>query len=1209
MSARQPLDPLALALHGSRLIEASAGTGKTFTIAALYLRLVLGHGGPAAFPEPLSPPRILVVTFTDAATRELRERIRGRLAEAARCFRDAPASVADPLLARLLEDYPAPEDQALAARRLEQAAEWMDEAAVATIHSWCYRMLREHAFDSGSLFELELVTDLEPAWAEAVRDYWRSMVYPQPPGRSALLRAVLGGAPEALRRRLGRLLERVPSLDGGREELEQILNQRLAALEALKAPWRDDFQAIAESFREALPALKANSYRDPGALLEAMAAWAADPGRQRPAAVGSVDPAEALSRAGMEQRLKVRQALPADLHPAFTALDSREALEGSLEGPLLAHAAGWIRARFQAVQRRSGCLGFDDLLTRLDRALEGEQGEALAARLRRQFPVALVDEFQDTDPVQYRIFRRIYRLEHNPADAGLLLIGDPKQSIYAFRGADIGSYLQARQDTAGRHHSLGTNYRSAAPCVAAVNALFQRAEETHPRGAFRLGAPGAPALPFEPVAARGVDESLLLDGEPAPGLTLWCLEEPDPIAKGAFLERAAGGCASALVELLAPGRAGFQSPAGSLRPLRPRDVAVLVRDRQEAEAIRAALGVRGLRSVYLSDRESVFDTAEAGDLLIWLRACAEPESNRHLRAALATGVLGLDFQRLARLNDDELEWERRVEQFQGYRALWRSQGVLPMLRRLLHDFELPEQLLGRPGGERVLTNLLHLAELLQRAAADGEGELALVRHLAEHRHGVAAADEQVLRLESDEDLIQVVTVHKSKGLEYPLVFLPFGCTFKDPDAGEPLLRDGPDGVPELVLEAGPEDRQRLREERQAEELRLLYVALTRARHGCWLGVGPLRHGRGRQNQLHLSAFGYLLAGGEELPPGSLASRLREAFGGVPEISVQPLPEPSGERFREPAAAGALAAARHPSRSPREHWWIASYSALRRGPAPAEAGPPPDSPLEDLLRESRRELPGAMGGGAGLHGFPRGPGPGTFLHGLLEWAAREGFAALAAEPERLRRGVAGRCQRRGLGDWSAPLADWLARLLDTPLAVPEAEPVRLAGLASCQPELEFWFETRWLDVHCLDAAVRAGTLAGAPRPELPPGLLNGMLKGFVDLVFQHQGRYYVVDYKSNWLGPGDEAYGPDRLREAVLEERYDLQYALYLLALHRLLQARLPGYDYDRHMGGAIYLFLRGLDAASQGVFVERPPRHTLQTLDALVARGADREAG
>ncbi|UUC51490.1 exodeoxyribonuclease V subunit beta [Pseudomonas citronellolis] len=1218
------LRALEFPLHGSRLIEASAGTGKTFTIALLYLRLVLDHGGELAFSRPLSPPEILVVTFTDAATQELRERIRARLGEAAACFAE-PALQHDALLVELRASYPEQRWPGCA-RLLRLAAEWMDEAAVSTIHSWCYRMLREHAFDSGSLFTQDLITDQSELLAEVVRDYWRRNFYPLPAPAAKVVGDIYKGGPEALARLLQPLLaqqeagfryaDQPLSAPGSLRELLEETGAFYARLDELeqqaRAAWAADAQGLRQLLIDLRPQLNGTSYRnkDDDAVfegwLQALEAWS----------LGGAAP-DNLHRFG-QTRIKVKGKTQVPEHAALQAIDTW--LEAAEQQPdiapqLLLHALGEVSRALEAEKQRRAELGFDDLLARLDRALAGPGGEHLAERIREQFPVALIDEFQDTDPLQYRIFERIYRIADNPRDCGLFMIGDPKQAIYAFRGADIHTYLRARAATAGRHYTLGTNYRSTLAVVEAVNHCFAFAEG-HERGAFRFAAQGDNPVPFQAVAAKGRDERLLIDGEEAAALTLWQLEnDGQVVGSRLYREQMAAGAASAIrhwLSLAQQGRAGLYKADGTGRALRPADIAILVRGRSEAEAVRAELAARRLASVYLSDRDSVFDSPEAGDLLHWLRACAEPGNDALLRSALATRTLGLGWQTLERLNQDEQFWEGMLMRFRDYRSQWQQQGVLPMLRRLLADFELPARLLRRADGERSLTNLLHLAEWLQREAAELDGEHALLRVLAEQL--ASPSSEEILRLESDADLIKVVTIHKSKGLEYPLVLLPFICSWKELDGKSqtPPSFQGEDGkVIELARGKDlAEAAYRLaNDERLGEDMRLLYVALTRARHALWLGVAPLVAGNAKNPELHKGAFGYLLGGGAAIALDGFAGCLQALGGGCPGIRIEPVPAVDATAYDE-ARAGQLGQAREPQRRVAEKWWIASYSALATLDAEGDAPAPASEPIsaeEATLREgdadsAAAELAQAAPAAGSLHAFPRGPNPGSFLHGLLEWAADEGFAAVAEQPEALRDLIARRCQLRGWEAWIEPLAQWLPAFLQARLAVPGAAPVQLAALASYQKEMEFWFAVKPTDSTRLDAAVRALVLPGEARPALQPTQLGGMLKGFIDLVFEHEGRYYVADYKSNWLGPDAAAYTAPALRAAVLEHRYDLQYALYLFALHRLLKARLADYDYDRHVGGALYLFLRG---GEHGVFHERPPKALMEALEALFSQHAE----
>ena len=1203
--------PLALAfpLRGSQLIEASAGTGKTFTISALYLRLILGHGGEeSGFGRELLPPQILVVTFTDAATKELRDRIRTRLAEAARYFRgeiDAP----DTLVEELRDQF-APEQWPACAGRLDIAAQWMDEAAVSTIHSWCQRMLREHAFDSGSLFTQTLETDHSDLLGEVLRDYWRLFCYPMHGDALNWVRANWSG-PAALMPRVRALfgssrqpanVEQTPA-----QMIEACLQERREALVQLKTPWLQWAQELRDICLQGVASKAVDGrkmqarYFEP--WFEKLSAWAADETQEQ------LDLGTGFTRLtpdGMAEAWK--DAAP--LHPGLDAMHGLKAALDALPTPdaaVLQHAANWVSTRFEEEKRRRAEMGFDDMLLRLDAALQAEGGERLATLIREQFPMALIDEFQDTDPVQYRIFETIYRIEDNSPDTGLFLIGDPKQAIYAFRGADIYTYLRARQATQGRLHTLDTNFRSSHAMVKAVNHVFERAEQRETgRGAFLFREGSENPVPFVSVKSQGRKEVLQLDGQPVTALTLWQLPSEQPLSGVVYRQQLAAACASQIVELLnggQQGRCGFAKDGETLRGVLPADIAILVRDGKEAQAVRRELSARGVRSVYLSDKDSVYAAQEAHDVLAWLKACAEPDVERPLRAALACITLDLPLIELERLNQDELAWEKRVMQFRGYREIWRKQGVLAMLRRLLHDFELPQALIARPDGERVLTNVLHLSELLQQAAAELDGEQALIRHLAEHLAlSGQAGEEQILRLESDEQLVKVVTIHKSKGLEYPLVFLPFICSTKPVDGSRlPLHFHDAAGNAQVSLKPTPELIAQADDERLAEDLRLLYVALTRAQHACWLGVADLKRGNNNRSVLHLSALGYLLGGGAMLAESvGLQSWLGDVQQGCDALQCEPVPAAGEAHFYPPLNEATLLEPLIPSRRAAENWWIASYSALRIGDSlsPAEA---PESALAQKLSDDERLDPDAprdvLLSGGDIHRFPRGPNPGTFLHGLLEWAGSEGFKA---DPEAIKDAVARRCNRRGWQGWIETLSDWLQHLQDEPLRLNNGQPaVVLSELSQYQIEMEFWFASHKVDVVQMDKLVRQHTHGGAARAGAEPSLLNGMFKGFIDLTFEHQGRYYVADYKSNWLGTDDSAYTEQAMTASILDNRYDLQYVLYLLALHRQLKARLPDYDYDQHMGGALYLFLRGTRAQGQGVFFTRPPRVLIESLDLM----------
>ena len=1211
--AADSLDPLKLPMQGLQLIEASAGTGKTYTIAALYVRLVLGHHQR----QPLLPPDILVLTFTEAAAGELRDRIRRRLVEAAAAFRTGTSD--DALLQRLLADHDDPAAREQGAWRLAQAAQWLDDAAISTIHAWCLRILREHAFDSGMPFRQTLLTDLAPLQRAAVRDVWRQRGYRLAPAEADQLAALFEG-PDALLAQLRPLLAdlSMPLRDGALVPVpaEQAWAPWRAAREAaerlrqpLVASWREQADVlvtlIADAMREGH--LSRTSYKPE--LLDRMRA-----------AVDSWcltgQPSKDLllfSRGKLLAGTKKGKTTPS--HPWFDALDdwlqASDAVSACTRLLRLSLLQDFRVATDQALQQqlsRDASLGLDDLLRRVAGAIQGDDGQRLVERLRLRHPVALIDEFQDTDPLQFGIFERLYR---DQPELGLLLIGDPKQAIYSFRGADLPTYLRARSLSQARH-TLNRNFRTVTPLIDGLNQLLGQAERRWPEGVF--ATPPEPAeqrLAYGEVLPAGRQQALWQqqdgDWRQVPPLQLAL---PDDLTRSLSRAKArellAARCADTLAGWLGEGslgRLGF-APVGvapdSVQPVRPGDIAVLVRTAKEARVLRRHLSLAGVPSVFGSDRDSVWRSAEAAELQCWLEAFEQPSDEGRLRRALATPSLGRSLASLAALRHDEQRWEDELAVLQTMHQRWQRDGVLAALRAWLFHHQVPARLLHpeRPEGERALTNLLHLAELLEQAAVGMQGQHALIRHLAEARVlPPAGQDEALVRLESDSDRVRIVTLHQSKGLEYPLVCLPF--------AALPPSRPGQRG-PVTVSQAGSRlldldtgsdspSRQLADLAERQESLRLFYVGVTRPQHLLWLALAPVIGGNGMGRRcLQDTPWAHLLTGTPsvelEALPAAVAALIDEVPAAVRLSWPHDLPPEVTQRWQSADTPPALLPALPATPLSAQRWWVASYSALAHGEPAASATIAPETPSSERFAELALRQ---------LAELPRGAEIGTFWHDLLEWMAEQGFASCAADPLRVDAEITRRCALRGWEDQREPLQQAARHWLQVPLRLPgiDGPGPSLAELSGTRPELEFWLAVGDVDVLALDRLVTRHALPGQPRPPLLPGQLHGLFKGFIDLVFCHDGRYYVADYKSNHLGPSPDDYRPERLVPAILHHRYELQYCLYLLALHRLLASRLADYDYDRHIGGAVYLFLRGWDADGRGIHVERPPRALIEALD------------
>ncbi|HDT2669911.1 TPA: exodeoxyribonuclease V subunit beta [Klebsiella pneumoniae subsp. pneumoniae] len=1172
----EPLDPLRLPLIGERLIEASAGTGKTFTIAALYLRLLLGLGGEAAYPRAISVEELLVVTFTEAATEELRGRIRSNIHELRiACLRGESDN---PLYSALLAEIADKDD---AAKTLLLAERQMDEAAVFTIHGFCQRMLSLNAFESGMLFEQQLIEDESRLRYQACADFWRRHCYPLTRDIAAVIHDVWKG-PRDLLKSLDRWLQgeapQLKSPPAPNETLAERHQQIIARIDSLKQQWREQVGEIEGVLENSGLDRRKFNRGNQGKWMEKVNAWA----QEETLSYQLPDALEKFAQSFLLERTKAGGEPP--VHPLFSAVESLLASSLTLTDLVLARAMVEIRDAVAREKRRRGELGFDDMLSRLDEALRGDSGETLASAIRQRFPVAMIDEFQDTDPQQYRIFRRIWRRQPETA---LLLIGDPKQAIYAFRGADIFTYMKARGDVAA-HYTLDTNWRSSPGIVGSVNRLFSLSDNP-----FMFHE-----IPFLPVKAAAKNKGLrfTVDAADVPAMNVW-LMPGDTVGSGDYQTFMAQLCATQIRDWLSAGQRGLALlwRGETSRPVQASDITVLVRNRLEAAQVREALQTLGIPSVYLSNRDSVFETLEAQELLWLLQAVLAPERENTLRSALATSMFGLTALDIENLNQDEQAWDALVEEFSEYRQIWRQRGVMPMLRALMTARHIAENLLATRGGERRLTDILHISELLQEAASQLESEHALVRWLAQHiAEPDSNAASQQMRLESDKHLVQIVTIHKSKGLEYPLVWLPFIARFRKQD--QAFYHDRETFAAVLDLGQDEASLELAEAERLAEDLRLLYVALTRAVWHCSLGVAPLSSRKSGNSDFHLSALGRLLQAGEAMDAAGLAARLADFCHG--DIALQIPGELDLTPWQAPAATIPRLSARELQRRIADDWRVTSYSGLQQHGF---------SGGQDLL--PRLDVD-AAGVGEVVeepqltpHQFPRGAAPGTFLHSLFEeldftQPVPEGWMA-----EKL--------QLSGFdAQWAPVLTDWLGGVLKTRLPGPDIALNQLAARDK-QVEMAFYLPiAQLLTAERLDALIRQYDPLSADTPPLDFRQVRGMLKGFIDLVFRHEGRYYLLDYKSNWLGEDREAYTRPAMEQAMRAHRYDLQYQLYSLALHRYLRHRLADYDYDRHFGGVIYLFLRGMDGqeGGQGIFTTRPVRPLIDGLDQLFAGETQEEA-
>lgn len=1095
--------------RGVAILEASAGTGKTFTIAALAVRYVAaGH--------PLED--LLIVTFTRMATGELRERVRDRLVSAERILDEHLTHGTEPPqddeIAMLLIIGATKEEIATARDRLRTAVADFDAATITTTHGFCLEALGSLGFTGDVAPDTTFVEDVGDLIDEVVDDLYVRRFHWDP-------------------------------------------NRALGPQEA----------------RAITTAAIAN-------------------------------PADAL---------EPRNARP----DTYAAMRVR-----------LAQAA---RQELERRKRLGSVMTYDDLLTRLDATLrDPDSGETVAQRLRDRYKVVLVDEFQDTDPVQWSIMHRAFDHE----DGTLVLIGDPKQAIYAFRGADVYAYLNAAR-TATNRQTLGTNYRSDQQLISAYDQLFQGSQLGHPdivyrdveaveanRGSRLRGAPVGEALRLRVVDRRSGVVPLTPKGFASVAGTR---------------AHIAHDVAGQVVELLESGaeietRAPDGSPTGT-RTVRPGDLAVLVRRNRDAAAIRAQLDARGVPAV-LAGAGSVFDADASRDWLRLLEALERPSSSPRARAVALTVFLGWPADRIAGATDED--WETVHRRMHAWAHVLRERGVASLVETITTQERLPERMLAVTDGERALTDLRHVGQLLHRASTDEHLGIAALTAWLRKRIAEAARDadeERSRRLESDAAAVQVLTIHRSKGLEFPIVFYPdlWEPSWISREA-EPVFFHDPDNQDRRTIDVGLDGgsyaahRRQHERETRGEDLRLAYVALTRAQHQAvvwWAGSWASQDAPLSRLLFSRDPGGAIAPAGQGVPSDEdVLQRLADLAAGCPGcVSVETSTVSAPARWgAETVEHGELAAARF-ERGIDRTWRRTSYSNITAatshgdagagGPAAAASEPEADGALLTDEPAETPDLPAVAA--VPLADMPGGVHVGTLVHDLLE---RTDFTADPL-PDELRARLAEAQARRAV-DVGPPevFVDGLATALRTPF-----DGVTLTAIARHDRLDELEFEMPLVGGATPTGVLTPGAIGRVLREHLPaddplrayaerladPDLraaLRGYLTGSIDLVFRLPGprpRYGIADYKTNRLA----AFDADALREEMYASHYALQGLLYTVALHRYLRWRVPDHDPATDLAGVHYLFLRGMTGEpGAGVFSWHPPGDLVVALSDVLDRGA-----
>ncbi len=1173
------------------LVEAAAGTGKTWAITSIYLRLLLEHH--------LTVANVLVVTYTRAATRELRGRIRERLRQALDAFESGLVND-DPVLQAQLENCG---DHTQAAGDLRRALADFDEAAIFTIHGFCQRVLADSAFESAMPFESELLVDESEVLAEVINDFWRREIYPAGRLWVSWLQNRGVSTPDDLLDMLTNLtgrpylkIEPLPE-PARRTPLEDALQETFENVVGL---WGAERATVATILKTD-PGLNRRSY----------------PPRRVPEWVGQMDlllaggtldfhqwkACKAFTRfqaSFLGSNKALRKDATAPRHRFFHACDELAERCKGLERVYESHYATWRRNLFDYVAnelpRRKAerhQLSYDDLLVNLQTALLAPGGNVLAERLRCDYAAVLLDEFQDTDPVQYEIFRTIYADTEQP----VFMVGDPKQAIYSFRGADIFAYLGARADAACKY-TLDRNHRSVPGLVNAVNALFRRRQNS---SAFLFDD-----IHFNPAVASAEVSELSEHNKDVAPLVIWPIlrqSSDKPVPKYRATDTCAEAVAAETVRLLSmPAKLGD-------RPLAPSDIAILVRTHHEGRAVEEALRDVQVPTVRLA-QESVYATEEAMELERVLVAVAQPAREPLVRAALLTDLLGYDVDDISSLSQGGQPWDDRLETFHRYHERWRDAGFMCMFRDLAATEGIFQRLLGYAQGERRVTNLLHLAERIEAVFGRHHDMPAVLKWFSAVRDRPPPGDEEsLLRLESDQDRVRIATLHASKGLQFPVVFLPFawGGGLRTPRREQFIFHSA--GQPhQATVDFGSakfeEHLSQACNEELAENLRLLYVGLTRAQSRCYIAWGAV-------NEAGTSALAWLLHRPLRDPAVDDSDALASHFSSLTDndlmaalehlsalapghITVDELPIVDTESSHSGTTRIGKLMARDAQRRVTQTWQLTSFSALTTGH---------DTDLPDHDVRMIGTTPVDDESPTGIFAFPRGARTGTCLHQIFE------EIDFAPTKDKARQATVKRVlEAHGFAsNWVDVIDTMLEKVLRTPLDGAGSLCLSQIKRSRRVDEMAFYFpllELRATDLRRLLSKHNFGgsnvTPEGIAQIDFKP--VSGFMHGYIDLVFETDGRFFLADYKSNHLGNHFEDYRPEVLEAVMVRQQYTLQYLVYTLAVHRFLGQRVVGYDYDRHFGGVYYLFLRGMDPAraGNGVFFDRPSRKLVEAVNALL---------
>jgi exodeoxyribonuclease V beta subunit len=1174
-------------LSGIQLIEASAGTGKTWTLSALYARLIV--------QKQLETKQILAITFTNAAAAELRDRIRRRLVEIkhylAQDSNTAQLSP-DPVSKYLKEWLEKNQQLPQGIQRLDSAIVNFDEANITTINGFCQGELMEQALVSGMPFELTLLSDTSTLLHEIIQDYCRQQWRQADPLLVDYFLKEEAFSISNLSQFVSKILQQGQvyiqrSVFTYHPTLSQKTEQTFKKTQAL---WQQHKKDIQDLLYKNLSLLNGQSYKESSILkwtsmLDDAFSQAFNDFMVYPEIT---KPLDKLTTSTLKRAVKKNKP-DFPTHPFFDAVEDlyeqvkalnyqieQQALSFKCE--LVTYSQKTLVERLLAQQSQS----FDMQIKGLAQALASEDtGELLAQSLRSKYPAALVDEFQDTDSYQYQILQKIYFLQGNKQqDICLCLVGDPKQAIYGFRGADVYTYLKAYDDISEqqRYH-LDANQRSVPPLIHALNTVFQASGND----AFKQEK-----IRYQPVTTGSREHAALLDKRESPTENYQSLRfiayQTSKVAKEEGQTWVIQHLVAEIQHLLLGARQ--QQVFLAQKPLQAKDIVILVKTHDEAENCRYALSKIGIKAA-MQSRNKVFSSPEADEMARVLAAFAEPHNEGKVRAVLVSRLCGKTINDLLVWQKDTKIWSKHLQRFYQYHQTWQQKGFMVAWREFLQQEEVTQRLAQLPQGERILTNFLHLADLLHEEYRQRLGIHQLYEWFLQQRTQTQQSENAELRLESDENLIKIMTIHQSKGLEFPIVFVPM--LWSPPSKqkeNEPFYHHNNMAIFDLrdKIDIDAATSQKVKDEILSEELRLGYVALTRAAQRCYVYWCPLHT---NASTVQDSALGHWLPNGIEsltalqrASPTQIGVFLVEQAANLQQIT------PQISQSDELQAINA----------PNVPWGyrLSSFSSLQQS-AKALHQPEETPEVKDsegnviVLEYPEQNIELARFNFAGKK--TPAAHTGNCLHKIFE------MADFTQPVDEWHQNIEQQLNAHGIPiTWSPDIIQWLSEVMQARL-LPNLCLNQLSTVHTLR-ELDFHLPLQHFQTTRLRQCLQRH---GIPIAELPYQNITGFLKGSIDLVFEHQGQYFIADYKSNYLGHHLHCYQQPALIESMTNHSYHLQAAIYALALHRWLDSRLQNYQAQQHLGGVFYLYLRGMNPqGSEGIYHWQPSIALLNEMSALL---------